>query len=118
MLLATYVVTEVRDGEAASVHFVRASHHSRARDLVVRRTAIEEEVLSVVRLEVDPVEVPDDRFARDRRLLERYLGPLGQFSPYLRDPCRSCRGTGRIIGESPAQACGACGGTGFRRSRA
>jgi hypothetical protein len=116
MRLSTWIVTEVTpDDSQASVHFAVAVKAEKARDLVARRTRIEPKNLSVVRLRMDlsPVPRPWPRGAQP----ERYLGPLDQFSPFLRDACGSCRGTGKVVGSKPVEECPTCGGSGIKTVR-
>lgn len=113
MKLSTWIVTEVRpDDPQASVHFAVAVLAEKARDLVARRTRIPPENLSVVRLWMELSPVPP-RLRRSPDT-ERYLGPLERFSPFLRDSCTFCRGTGKVIGSKPPEPCLTCGGSGLR----
>ena len=116
MRLSTWIITEVtaRDPQA-SIHFVVAYSSERARDLVTRRRRIPPEILSVVRLWEESAPVAQGR--RKALDLERYLGPLEQFSPYLKDSCSFCRGTGKIVGSKPSESCGTCGGSGLKTAR-
>ena len=113
MKLSVWIVTAV--GPEPSVHFVVAGSLDRARDLVVRRTRIRPETLSVVCLREDLAPLPQ-RLTR-RPGVERYLGPLEKFSPYLRADCSFCRGTGKVIGSSPPETCPVCGGSGLKTTR-
>jgi len=116
MRLSTWIVTEVTPDDAqASVHFAVAVLPEKARDLVARRTRIEPKNLSVVRLRMDHSPVPRSAFTGGKP--ERYLGALGQFSPFLRDACGSCGGVGKIVGSKPVENCPTCGGSGFKTIR-
>jgi hypothetical protein len=112
--LGTWIVTETTPTEPRrSIHFVCAASLERAIELVALRTGIHPETLSPVPLRVDASPVPPRR----RIEFERYLGPLEQFSPFLRDACDFCRGHGRVIGSRPPRPCPTCGGTGFKTTR-
>lgn len=112
--VGTFVVTEVVDGKAVSVHFACALSPEKARSLVARRIRVPEEALNVVLLRRDEGGNPRDQRSGRQAVAERYLGPLSAFSPRLQKPCIVCRGSGRIIGDEGAPACTPCGGTGFR----
>lgn len=115
MHLGTWIVTETTATEPRrSVHFACARSPERAVELVARHTGIDPQTLSPVPLRPDAVPVPR---GRERRDMERYLGPLEQFSPFLRHPCRFCRGLGLEPGSSPVRACGPCGGSGLETRR-
>jgi len=113
VVLSVWIVTAV--GPEPSVHFVIAGSFDRAQDLVVRRTHIRAESLSVVKLREDFAPVPQSLARKPG--VERYLGPLEKFSPYLRADCSLCRGTGKVIGSRPPELCPVCGGTGLKTTR-
>jgi len=116
MRLSTWIVTEVHhDDPQASVHFAVAASADRARDLVTRSTLIPGNSLSAVVLSEELSPVPPAR--RREPGIERYLGPLEKFSPFLRDACGFCRGTGLVVGSRPPEKCPTCGGSGFRTVR-
>jgi len=114
--LATWIVTYVTPtNPREAVFFAYATSAERARDLVSLKTGIDGGSLSVVRLTEELSPVPSE--ARGRPGLERYLGPLEQYSPYLRASCAFCRGTGRVLGSKPAEPCPTCGGSGLKTTR-
>jgi len=116
MHIAVWIVTEISEtGSSTSVHFVAALSMDRARDLVARRIRVRPERLSVVPLWIAPSPVSQSQ--RKRPDLERYLGPLEQYSPVLREACSFCRGIGLVIGSRPPERCPPCGGSGLKTTR-
>jgi hypothetical protein len=113
MKLGVWIVTEVRPGNPqASVHFAVASSPEKAQDLVARRTRLDPSCLSVVLLRADLTRAP--RNPPRGQPLERYLGPLEKFSPFLRESCAFCHGTGLLPGSRPPEQCSVCGGSGLK----
>jgi len=116
MFLSTWIVTYVTPtNPREAIFFAVAVSSKRAQDLVTRKTGIPASSLSAVRLTEELSEVP--QALRGRPGLERYLGPLDQYSPYLRDACDFCRGTGKTIGSRPPKRCPTCGGSGAKTVR-
>ena len=113
--LGTWIVTETTPAEPRrSAHFVCAASPERAVEFVALRTGILPDMLSPVLLRADASPVSPRRRAG---LEGGYLGPLEQFSPFLREACGFCRGHGLVIGSRPPSRCPTCGGSGFKTTR-